>query len=347
LREYFKRRELELADPEALKLPKRLGRADEIDELFEQIRNREAYIQQSVAKQTRELTVNKEKLSDAESRLAGAMDAMRRQCERLESTSQVILMGQLSVSLARDFESPLFSTRAKLSFLRHLVSGEILDAQNIRSCADSAFEGMLQLDTALQTLRRCMAESAGELRQHTTVWTVFSEVEALARKRQSSQPDVNLTFVKPSENFSFVVRRAQMNHMLLQLILNAYDALREREKGEIWVRAFRKPEGLEISIEDNGPGLGTLDERKVFTPYFTSRPSGEGLGLGLSLVAGVAKAHGGRIAVASAANPTRFVIEIPTVVRAGVQSRARWEDWPDNKEFKESAEAGKDSGGAV
>ena len=69
---------------------------------------------------------------------------------------------------------------------------------------------------------------------------------------------------------------------------------------------------IEIRITDNGPGIPDSIKDKIFQPFFTTKPTGQGTGLGLSLAYDIVKAHGGEIKVASNENVgTEFTIQIP------------------------------------
>jgi signal transduction histidine kinase len=67
-----------------------------------------------------------------------------------------------------------------------------------------------------------------------------------------------------------------------------------------------------ISVRDNGDGIPQSIIDKIFQPFFTTKPTGQGTGLGLSLAYDIAKAHGGEIKVESKENEfTRFIFQLP------------------------------------
>jgi two-component system, NtrC family, sensor kinase len=69
---------------------------------------------------------------------------------------------------------------------------------------------------------------------------------------------------------------------------------------------------IEISISDNGPGIPDAIKDKIFQPFFTTKPTGQGTGLGLSLSYDIVKAHGGEIEVFSNVNTgTTFSLHLP------------------------------------
>ncbi|MFC7667177.1 sensor histidine kinase [Hymenobacter humi] len=108
--------------------------------------------------------------------------------------------------------------------------------------------------------------------------------------------------------------------MLLNLFSNAFYAVRQRQlKGDatyaptVSVCTSRRGELVEIRVRDNGLGIPEAVRQKIFQPFFTTKPSGEGTGLGLSLSYDiVTQGHGGTLTVTSEeGNFTEFLITLP------------------------------------
>jgi signal transduction histidine kinase len=119
-----------------------------------------------------------------------------------------------------------------------------------------------------------------------------------------------------------------IGRVILNIVNNAFQATTERFKSGgdlksppdlanpyqplIILTTKNLKDKIEISISDNGPGIpGTIKE-KIFQPFFTTKPTGQGTGLGLSLAYDIVKAHGGTIEVDSKENEgTEFIIKLP------------------------------------
>jgi signal transduction histidine kinase len=68
-----------------------------------------------------------------------------------------------------------------------------------------------------------------------------------------------------------------------------------------------------MGVKDNGPGIPDAIKSKIFQPFFTTKPTGQGTGLGLSLSYDIVKAHGGELKVESKeGEETTFIIKLPT-----------------------------------
>lgn len=91
---------------------------------------------------------------------------------------------------------------------------------------------------------------------------------------------------------------SQLHQVLVNLIDNAIEAM--PDGGELTLRTRNKPNGMiTLEIADTGVGIPSENVIKVFTPFFTTKPTGKGTGLGLAIVYGIIKLHRGQISVRS------------------------------------------------
>lgn len=113
---------------------------------------------------------------------------------------------------------------------------------------------------------------------------------------------------------------AQLNQVFFHLFVNAIDTIRQRLEtvptppGVITITTEAATEVLTIAIEDNGMGMDTETEAQLFNPFFSTKPIGQGTGLGLPICYQVITAtHGGSINVQSElGNGSKFIITLPT-----------------------------------
>jgi signal transduction histidine kinase len=108
----------------------------------------------------------------------------------------------------------------------------------------------------------------------------------------------------------------------LNLINNAFYAVNEPSKGSEPLEGYKPMvtistknlgDRIEIAVSDNGPGIPDSIKEKIFQPFFTTKPTGQGTGLGLSLSYDIVKAHGGEISVESppVGQGSKFIITLP------------------------------------
>lgn len=119
------------------------------------------------------------------------------------------------------------------------------------------------------------------------------------------------------------VRPQQIEQVLVNLIMNAADAMGEKG-GVLRLLAEATSESIRIAVEDTGPGIDPKVLPHLFLPFTTTKPVGEGTGLGLSISRGIIEEHGGSIRGENTASGARFVITLPVGTNHSPQTnRAR------------------------
>ncbi len=111
-----------------------------------------------------------------------------------------------------------------------------------------------------------------------------------------------------------------IGRVLLNLYNNAFYAVQQKQvladqayTPTVWVSTQRRDKTVEIRVKDNGPGIPEAIKEKIFQPFFTTKPTGEGTGLGLSLAYDiVTKGHGGTMEVESVEGEgSEFIVQLP------------------------------------
>ena len=102
---------------------------------------------------------------------------------------------------------------------------------------------------------------------------------------------------------------------VLNLIVNARQALAERGEGRIRIETRASPQCLEIRVHDDGPGVPEALAERIFDPFFTTRGGEGGAGLGLSIAFDIVREHEGALLLDPSPAGACFVIRLPT--RAG------------------------------
>jgi signal transduction histidine kinase len=112
-----------------------------------------------------------------------------------------------------------------------------------------------------------------------------------------------------------------IGRVILNLLTNAFYAVTEKKKSGIEyyeptvsVSTKKIDDKIEIRVSDNGKGISPKVLDKIFQPFFTTKPTGQGTGLGLSLSYDIVKAHGGEIKVETKEGEgTKFVIKLKMI----------------------------------
>jgi len=152
--------------------------------------------------------------------------------------------------------------------------------------------------------------------------------EAIKLLRPSLPATIEIKQNIKGENFIIMADATQMHQILMNLCTNAFHAMREKggileinlENIEFDSMSSKLYEGLKpgnyvtLSVSDTGHGMDRALIEKIFDPYFTTKKTGEGTGMGLSVVHGIVKSHGGEITVYSEPGKgTVFHVYLPMI----------------------------------
>lgn len=218
--------------------------------------------------------------------------------ERLRQAEKLQVVGQLASGVAHDFNNQLTGIIGFSEILRDEVgnspeAAEALD--HIFSAADASAALVRRL--LMFSRKKTVADELVDVHE------VIRGVEVLLRKGAATQLQVTTALAAP--HATVLGDQSQIQNALLNLGVNARDATRHTQ-GRLHV-ATRvvsagavsgldpsvSPYFLEISIADNGTGMDPDTAARVFEPYFTTKAEGEGTGLGLAAVWGMAASHRG------------------------------------------------------
>ena len=118
-------------------------------------------------------------------------------------------------------------------------------------------------------------------------------------ENMSTAHDVSLTVDMPSSLPPVNAGEAQVRHALLNLILNAREALEDGKGGSVRIGAKTLDQYVELSVEDDGPGVPDELTNQIFEPFFTTKAADQHLGLGLPVASQLLARQGGALTLAS------------------------------------------------
>ena len=232
--------------------------------------------------------------------------------DQLQKSKKMEVLGQLTGGVAHDFNNLLAAITGNL-YLLEQDSSLSPSAQRFAARASSAAKRGATLTSRLLAFAR---------RQPLSPSTV--DIDAFIRDladliEYSVGQGVTLTLDLTASETCAWVDRGQLENALLNLAINARDAMPEGGTLCLKTRHDQKRECVVIEVTDNGVGMDKALKERVFEPFFTTK-AGSGSGLGLSIVYGFIKQSGGDIELTSAPGKgTSFVLYLPTHAREPVR----------------------------
>lgn len=160
---------------------------------------------------------------------------------------------------------------------------------------DGTLEGAERVSDIVQDLRRY---SGGQKEQPSRfdLPSVLEKAVQWVIKASRVKPALHY---KMPEHLEIEGCKGQIHQIMVNLVQNAVDAMSHLQEPELGLSCESNQHGITISVTDRGPGIPQADLAHVFDPFFTSKPVGEGTGLGLYISYGLAKDIGGDLTAAN------------------------------------------------
>ena len=231
-----------------------------------------------------------------------AIDVTERRKADLESLEQrrqlthlarVSALGELSGAVAHELNQPLTSILSNAQAARRLIDHEPADLPEIGKILDDIASEDRRAGEVIRHLRRLLRRGVGEP-QRVDVNRVVEEILVLMRGDLLMRHVTVTTFLAPGLP-AVEVEPVQLQQVLLNLILNACDAMNENRSNDrtMTVSTFQDSSNVVVAVADVGAGIIPSRMDELFRPFFTTKD--DGVGLGLAISQSIVKAAGGRI----------------------------------------------------
>jgi two-component system, NtrC family, sensor kinase len=205
--------------------------------------------------------------------------------------------------------------------LAELEAGGSADRGSLALVRDSVGQIGIQIERCKQITQGLLSFSRKNDAVLKTIDLASFIPEVIRMVEQKARVEnVRICFESDTPVPEFSSDPSQLQQVLLNLLNNALYALKGREEGEVRVTAGCEQGSVKISVADNGWGIDPKIIDKIFLPFFTTKPVGQGTGLGLSTIYGIVERLGGQILVSSEEDVgTVFTVRLPMPTKARMQ----------------------------
>jgi two-component system sensor kinase FixL len=211
----------------------------------------------------------------------------------LMHVSRLLAMGEMASALAHELNQPLSAVANYLAGSRRILARDgPVDRTRLIEALDKAVQQTLRAGDVIRRLRDFLGRGEPETRVESLA-KLIEEASALALVG-AKELGVRVTFRFEAVEDQVFADRVTVQQVVINLIRNALDAMREADRRELEVRTDSRVDGFtEVTVSDTGSGLGDEVLGTLFSPFMTTKK--EGMGVGLSISRGIIESHGGEI----------------------------------------------------
>jgi signal transduction histidine kinase len=262
-----------------------------------------------------EIAVLAERFNRMMTRLRAAHEEQVRAREKAVATERMAALGSLVAGVAHEVNNPIAGMKTCL----HRLQTEDVAPETLDEYLELLDDGVARVEGVMQRLLEFARPRPTRL-EPTRLADLSREgaalVHPLLHKRRIALHVVD----DGAGEVCALADRRQVGQAMLNLLLNA--AYVTPEGGEIRVRLRSEGARCGIAVEDDGPGIPAAVRHRVMDPFFSTKPEGEGTGLGLSVTRTIAEAHGGELAFEFPARGTVVTLWLHEVASPGAATPA-------------------------
>ena len=279
------------------------------------------------------LQQQKEEIGEQKKNVEHTLTELRSTQAQLIQSEKMASLGELTAGIAHEIQNPLnfvnnFSDVNKellVEMKEEMAKGNMDDANDIANDVIANEEKINHHGKRAEAIVKGMLQhsqtSTGQ-KEPTDINKLVDEYlrlscHGLRAKDNSFNATLKTDFDETIGNINIIPQ--DIGRVLLNLFNNAFYAVVEKKKRQlegyepnVSVSSKKMGDAISIIVKDNGSGIPQNIKEKIFQPFFTTKPTGQGTGLGLSLVYDIIKAHGGEIKVETKeGEATTFIVILP------------------------------------
>ena len=223
---------------------------------------------------------------------------LREETKKMQKLEKLYTIGQMASRLAHDLRNSITVIKANLDFMQMKYK----DDQTLMERSGRMQCSVLDMNHIIEDVLEFAKTKQLNLGRHSLLEIISESISSL-----NVPEEIQIEMPKTDAEITCDARKIQA--IIVNIIVNAFDAL--EGKGKVTITIEDEPKKTTIQITDSGPGIPDDIIASIFEPLFTSKPTGTGLGLGISK--NIVEQHGGKISVKN--NPTTFTIVLPKTVK--------------------------------
>ena len=227
-----------------------------------------------------------------------AQAALHRAQAELAHVNRVMTLGELTASIAHEVNQPLTGVVTNASACLRLLEYNPPDLDDVRSAMDGIISDGMRASDVIQRVRALSKKADVQMAQLDINDVIKDVIRLLEREILSQFVSLRLELAPVPQRV--IGDRVQLQQVIINLVMNAMEAMADvtGRPRELLIRTLRhEADQILIEIQDGGSGIDPENVDRLFNAFFTTKPTG--MGMGLSVCRSIVQAHGGVISASS------------------------------------------------
>lgn len=290
-------------DQQILDQPFDWEHGDPIDELGRELEN----ARNSLNKLFNEVKIKNDELFNLNQELELKV---KEKTQQVVHAARMAALGEMAAGVAHEINNPLTVIMATSKTIDNGLCTNRYTKEDISIRLKKIITMSDRIDKIVKGLRSFSGHPEKEKMHKVPLAQIINETLVLCQERLKNN---NITlYLSPMPEIEIECRSVQISQVLLNLINNASDAIKNLEEKWINIEFQIQPnETLQMRVTDSGNGIAPEIAVKIMQPFFTTKDSDRGTGLGLSISSGIIEDHHGRLWLDQNAEHTSFVVQMP------------------------------------
>jgi C4-dicarboxylate-specific signal transduction histidine kinase len=215
--------------------------------------------------------------------------------DELAHVTRLGLMGEMASGIAHEINQPLTAISTYTQISLNLINTDNPDLVKLTEILGKTQQQALRAGGIIHRMRE-FVKSHTKHRSTTDLNELIHDAVDLCIA-ELKQNNIRLTFELENNLPPIYIDQIQIEQVIINLIRNSVDALKglpEKQERQLTIQSHLTPNnGLQVRVKDNGSGLNESQQRKILTPFFTTKA--DGMGMGLSISRSIIEAHKGTL----------------------------------------------------
>ncbi len=257
-----------------------------------------------------EISAKNKKLSSYNEELEGLVETINVQRTRLTESARLSQIGEMAGGIVHEINNPIAVIKGFADFIKSGIENKTMPEEKVIAKLEKISTTVDRVTKIIQGMKGLARDSSEDPLELMPLKDILESTVTFTREKFTIE-QVSFDFTYPDDSVKINCRPTQISQVLINLLNNAIDAVGDLEEKWVKIEIIAENDQVIIQVTDSGQGIPDEVKKKIFQPFFSTKPVGKGTGLGLSISATILKHHNGKLEIDKNCPNTRFKLIFP------------------------------------